>query len=584
MSDLIHITPKTILFLQALVVIGVPLLIWRFGAVPYGLARKSAGGDSSSSGGRFRWLAIHAFFPLAIVQIFAGVLLGPSVFGRMWPEGFNYLFRPELLFTINTIANIAIVLLVFIAGCETDRKTIQRSAGTLLKIGFSGVAVPWLVGILAAMLVIALYGTSLSEAVVGKSGNYTLYAIAFGLCMSVTALPILLILMRELNIMHRPIGSIALAIAGIDDMLLWLSIAIILPFAGGSSSVVMAFLVALAGGALMVGLLAFVISPYMQRLIDRAAPERFLVSCSILVLFISVLIADVSGLHAVVGAFVAGLLMPEKIRHLSNDKFDMPVNLLLMPFFFLATGLKTKFDVGDPTVWVIVAIGLTAAIAGKALGVSLPIYFLGRQSAPFATLLGILMQCKGLMEILVISVLLEKGVIGTLTFSALVLVALISNGITSPLSLWCIRKFGARAYEAQGDLAPPTTVEVHEEAAVAAQPTTAILRFGEEIGDVPISKTDVVIGRHSTDDVSVNDIRVSRKHARLKLTDAGEFELVNQTAVRSEPNPVLVNGTQVERAILKDGDVVSLGGVDFTFLAPRGGSAMLDDKMAAAAK
>ena len=553
MASLLHVTPRSLLFLQATVVIGVPLLIWRFAAVPVGIGRSASGRRALT------WFSISTVFPLAVVQIFAGVLLGPSIFKQVWPDGYDFLFRQEVRHTIETIANIAIVLLVFIAGCETDRAMLKRSAGTLLKIGASGVFVPWIVGTVAAFGIVALFHT---PRVVGTLGNPVLFAVAFGLCMSVTALPILLILCREMGILQQPIGSIALAVAGIDDILLWLSIAIIMPFATAGSSLFASFLLALGGGATLIVVLAFVISPYMDWLIKKEAPERFLMSATILVLFMSVLTADLIGLHAVVGAFVAGMLLPSKVRHMSNDRLDVPVNLILMPFFFLATGLRTEFSFTDPTVWSLVAIGLTATLVGKLLGVSLPVYLSG-QSWPFSTMLGILMQCKGLMEILVITVMRERGIVGDLTFSALVLVAMISNAITSPLALTWIRLFGRDAYEARGNLAAATTVSILEPAKPVTLSRYPVLSFGGDIGDVPIAKNGVVIGRHSEDDVRINDISVSRRHARLQPTGDGRFEIVNQTAVRSEPNPIWVNGVEVEHAPVAFGDVVKLGGVSF---------------------
>ena len=553
LPSLLHVTPRSLLFLQATVVIGVPLLIWRFVAVPVGIGRNARGRRALT------WFSISTVFPLAVVQIFAGVLLGPSVFKQVWPDGYNFLFRLEVRHTIETIANIAIVLLVFIAGCETDRAMLKRSAGTLLKIGAAGVFVPWAVGIAAAFAIIALFHT---PSVIGTH-NPVLFAVAFGLCMSVTALPILLILCREMGILQHPIGTIALAVAGIDDILLWLSIACIMPFATVGASLFASFMLALGGGLLLVVVLAFVITPYMEWLIKKEAPERFLMSVTILVLFMSVLTADLIGLHAVVGAFVAGLLLPSKVRHMSNDRLDVPVNLILMPFFFLATGLRTEFSFTDPTVWSIVAIGLVATLSGKLLGVSLPMYLSG-QSGPFSTMLGILMQCKGLMEILVITVFRERGIVGDLTFSALVLVAMISNAITSPLALTWIRVYGRLAYDARGNLAASTTVSTLEPAKPVTQSRYPVLSFGGEIGDVPIAKNGVVIGRHTEDDIRINDISVSRRHARLQPTGDGRFEIINQTAVRSEPNPIYVNGVEVEHSPVAYGDVVKLGGVSFT--------------------
>jgi hypothetical protein len=236
---------------------------------------------------------------------------------------------------------------------------------------------------------------------------------------------------------------------------------------------------------------------------------------------------------------------------------------------FLATGLKTTFSFADPVVWTIVLVAFLVCIGGKLLGVTVPARMSGQTTA-FSVTLGVLMQCKGLMEIVVVTILFQKGVIGPATFSALVLVALISTALTAPASRMCVRYFGPSATEAtelpagqgfgEAGVVPSATV------AATAQPRTLpTLVFADPLGSILMPKSEVIIGRHSSDDIALTDVRVSRHHARLHLASNGRYVIVNQTAVRSEPNPILVNGKAREEAELADGDVVSIGGVQFTF-------------------
>lgn len=527
------LSQKVILFLQALVVIGLPIILWRY-------------------------LQLHRFFPLAIVQIFAGIALGPSIFGAIAPDAFEFLFRREVLAGVDTLANIALVMFVFLAGCEADRNIISKSAGMVMKIGITGVLTPWILGGVAAFL-ISTYAPV--PKVLGPIGmeNHVLYAVAFGLAMSVTALPVLVILLRELGFNTKPIGSIALAVGGIDDAILWLSLPVLLPFAQGAN-----FWNALAfaafGGVATVLLVKYVVTPFLDKLLKEDAPERFLMSAVILVLFLSAAITEVTGLHAVLGAFIAGLMIPDKLRHLAQDKFDVPVALLLLPFFFLSTGLKTSFAFGDPTIWLIVTIAMVVCVGGKVLGVTIPALLSG-QSVGFALTLGALMQCKGLMEIVVVTILFQKGIIGETTFSALVLTALISTAITAPLARAAYQRFGESATRTTGEQFAETTVEAAD--VHGATHAFGVLDFGGGRGRIAILKGDVVIGRHSNDDIRVNNVAVSRHHARMTALPNGRFEIRNQTAVRSEPNPMLVNGQAKETAIVGPGDTVSLGGIDF---------------------
>jgi Kef-type K+ transport system membrane component KefB len=557
---------KFLLLLQVLAVVGIPLVLWHYC--------------------NFRKL-----FPLAIIQIFVGILLGGSIFGVIAPDAFKYLFglsdpnNAKLGITVGAgvtaLAQIAVVLFVFLAGCEADRGVVQNAARMILKIGVTGVFTPWALGSIAAFFIAGRYANVSGSQVLGVRGE-ALYAIAFGLCMAVTALPVLVIVLRELGFNSKPIGSVALAVGGVDDGLLWLSLAIILPLAPAgfatnslfNAASLYAFLFAIGGGVLAILAIIYAVNPILNRLIVRAQPERMLMSMVVLAIFAIGALTELTGLHAVFGAFFVGLLIPEKLRHMAQDRFDVPVSLLLLPFFFLATGLKTKFEFGNPELWYVFGIAMAVCITGKFLGVTLPTYWSG-QSLPFSITLGTLMQCKGLMEIVVVTLLYERGVFGQSTFTALILVALVSTAITVPLSKLAQWYFGEAATqtreEEKVEVSVPTVPELppaEQAGAVVAQNAEvqgATLDFDHSLGKVAVTNSDVVIGRHKDDAIRVNDVRVSRGHARLQKLGENIYEITNLTASRSEPNPITINGEAKDRAILKDGDVVSLNGVNFTF-------------------
>lgn len=549
--------PKFILLLQILVVVGVPLILWRY-------------------------LGLRRAFPLAIIQIFIGIMLGESIFGAVAPDAFGYLFGPPAVkLGVGTLAQVAVVLFVFLAGCEADRSIVNNAAGMILKIGVTGVFTPWILGGIAAFALAGYYGNITGSTVVGMRGN-VLYAIAFGLCMAVTALPVLVIVLRELGFNQKPIGTVALAVGGVDDGLLWLSLALILPLAPLgvatqsfiSLTTLIAFLFAIGGGIVVGLLIHFAINPVLRSLIAQQSPERTLMSAVIIAVFLCSAITELTGLHAVFGAFLLGLLMPEKLRHMAQDRFDVPVSLLLLPFFFLATGLKTKFEFGNSEMWFVFAIAMIVCMSGKFLGVTIPSYLSG-QSLPFSITLGTLMQCKGLMEIVVVTLLYERGVFGQSTFTALILVALVSTAITAPLSKLAQWYFGDAATQTREkekiDVSVPIVPDLPKDEQAGevvgqrAKVEGASLDFENAIGKVAVTSPDVVIGRHKDDGIRVNDVRVSRGHARLKQLGDGTYEITNLTATRSEPNPVTVNGVEQERAILHNGDIVSLNGVNFKF-------------------
>ena len=528
---------KVVLFLQVLLVVGLPMLLWG----PFHLGR---------------------LMPLPIIQILAGIMLGPSIFGAVAPDAFQFFFRKEVLYGVETLANVALVLFVFLAGCELDRGILRRSAGTVARIGVTGVTLTWSAGSLAAWLLLNYYG---APGIIGKSENVPLFVAAFGLCMAVTALPVLVIVLRELGFNQKPIGTIALAVGAVDDAILWSALAVVLPFAAGSGSPLRSFLLAVSGGILTIVVLAYIIAPILERMIRNEVTERVLLSCAILVLFLAAAFNESTQLHAAIGAFMAGLLLPEKLRHMAQDRLDTPVTLLLLPFLFLATGLKTSFSFQDPAVWIVVAVAISVAVSGKFIGVVFASYS-GGMGLPFAVTLGTVLQCKGLMEIVVVTILYQRDVIGSVTFSALVLMALITTAMTVPLSRLSVRVFGDRATtpEDRAATAPIAAGSATPTAApaVAGGPalvmddgTTFALHEGEEF-----------IGRHSENDIRIPDVRVSRRHARI-VGMGGHYELHNLTAVRSEPNPILINSVEREHAHLSDGDVISLGGVKLRFKA-----------------
>ncbi|MGJ4949962.1 cation:proton antiporter domain-containing protein [Bradyrhizobium sp. HKCCYLS20291] len=527
---MLHFDPKVILFLQVVVVVGLPLVIWG----PLRLGR---------------------LFPLPIVQILAGMALGPSAFGLVAPEAFKFLFRGDVLAGIDTLSSMALVLFVFLAGCELDRQILRAAAGKVLSVGLAGVMVPWLAGTAAAWLML----TSLNGPdILGASVSPWLFSVAFGLCMAVTALPVLVVILRELGFNEKPIGTVALAVGGVDDALLWSSLTILLPFAAGTTGTALqSFLVAAAGAVTTILLLSLVIAPALQRIIERDAPERMLVSSAIIVLFAFAALNEATQLHSAIGAFLTGLLLPDKVRHLCQDRFDAPVTLLLLPFLFLSTGLHTDFNFSNGALWSVAALAMIGGIGAKFLGIAIPTRLTG-ESWAFSITLGTLMQCKGLMEIVVVTILYQKGVFGQATFSALIMIALISTATTVPLARLCARQWGnaatASAWSAALDMG----------AAPASTGPSPRLVFIEGGGIVPITKADAVIGRHSQDDIRIPDVRVSRHHARL-TSDKGMYEIHNLTALRSEPNPLLVNGQQRERAELFDGDEISIGGVKLRF-------------------
>ena len=279
----------------------------------------------------------------------------------------------------------------------------------------------------------------------GRNPSTLLFAAAFALACAIPALPILVVLTRELGLMKGRVGQVALASAGIGDVLSWASIAVILPFSKGSG-VLEAMAIAFGAAFLNLLFLLYVATPYFKHLTETKASERVLLSVVGVTVFISGSITGIAGLHPVIGAFMAGIFLPDDIREFAVKKIDEPIQLVLMPFFFLNTGLLTTFNFSDPVVWTIFAVALVIGTGGKLLS-AVGIARSCGEDWRFGLTIGALLQTKGLMAIVVMTIFAKELVVSQTTFSACVFMALVSTGITMPLVRFLLTRFGARLHE-----------------------------------------------------------------------------------------------------------------------------------------
>lgn len=408
--------PKAILLIGASLIVLIPFLLW--------------------------WvLRLQKIFPLAVIQIFTGIALGPTILGAIAPDLQHFLFSGKVVDGIKALATISVCLFAFLAGTEADRDVIRNAGRTVASIGLGSFVLTWIVGVLAAYHL----GRSL-PALLGPKADLALFAVAFGLCSAVPALPVLAAIMGELQLNRRRIGAVALASAGIGDALLWGALAVILPFAAGGDALAWSLFVALAGGIGAFALCQWVITPVLNHAIATKAPERVHMIIVGVAIFVCSAMTEATGLHAVLGAFLVGVLLPDSVRHMAADKLDMPTSMLLLPFFFLDTGLIAKITVSNVLIWQTFAIGMIICLPVKLLA-TLLVGRLSGENTAFSLLAGILLQTKGLMELVIVKVFYDVGVVSEPTYSALVLVALASTSLTMPLTKLLLGTWGTRIDE-----------------------------------------------------------------------------------------------------------------------------------------
>ena len=376
-------------FLAAIVVIfTIPYLIWRLGRTDY-------------------WA------PLVVVQIVMGVLLGPGVLGAAFPDYYQLVFTPPAIQALNGIAWWAVMLFVFVAGIELDLGAAWKHRRESTITASLALGSPLLFGCLAALVISG-------DGWMGQAARSWQFVLGVGMACAVTSLPVLILLMEKLEIFRQPIGQRILRYASMDDVAIWGVLALIL--------MDWTRIERQAGFLVAFGFAAWGFHRLMRRL-----PERDRWYSSLVWLAVCGLGADWSGLHYMVGAFLAGAVMDS--RWFDQEKMDRlrhNVLLAMMPVYFVSTGLRTNWSVGGQAVFLVAGLLLVASVAGKLIGTRVAGTILGWKPGE-ASLVGWLLQTKALIMIVFANVLLDKGIITSEMFTALLLMAVGSTMLTVPV-------------------------------------------------------------------------------------------------------------------------------------------------------
>jgi Kef-type K+ transport system membrane component KefB len=381
----------TELFLVAMLIIfTVPYLVWRVGRTDH-------------------------YAPLVVVQIIGGVLLGPGILGAAFPDYYAAIFTKDVITALNGIAWWAVMMFVWVAGIELDiGEAWARRRETGVTAGLA-LAVPLATGSLAAAVMLQL-GTGWA----GDKGATWQVIVGIGMACAVTALPILVLFLEKLEILRQPLGQRVLRYASLDDIAIWGVLALILldwTRVGRQG----AFLV-------LFGIAAIAIRKLMA-----AIPERDRWYVGLIWLAACGFAADWAGLHFMVGAFLSGAVLDHKwFGHDRMDQFRNIVLLTIMPVFFLSTGLRTSWSVGGITVFAAAALLLAAAVGGKLLGIHMAGRILKWEKGE-ASIIGWLLQTKALIMIIFVNILLDKAIITSATFTALLMMAIASTMLTVPI-------------------------------------------------------------------------------------------------------------------------------------------------------
>ena len=369
--------------------------------------------------------------PLVIGEILAGVALGPSLLGLLPGDLSQRIFPVEARPFLSVVAQVGLLLFMFLIGWEFSPRLLARRRGTAAAVSLGSIALSFGLGVLLALV---LYERHAS--VGGRRVGVVAFALFLGVAMSITAFPVLARILAERGLAGTRVGAIALVSAAIDDVVAWCLLALVAAVAtahGPADFVQMLLLLA----AYLVVLIS-VVRPMLARLVRRWAGVR---SPQLLLVVVVALVFGSSyattwiGLHAIFGAFVLGLIMPREpaapLRELVRRPLDN-VSLVLLPVFFIVTGLSVDIGALTPTNYVELAAIVLVACAGKLVGAVVPAVSLG-MSWRDAGVLGILVNTRGLTELIVLNVGVQLAVLDGQMFTMMVVMALVTTALAGPL-------------------------------------------------------------------------------------------------------------------------------------------------------
>lgn len=382
-------TTTEIFLIAMLLIFSIPYLIWRVCKTDY-------------------------YAPLVVVQIIAGILLGPGVLGSAFPDYYQFVFNPAVIQSLNGIAWWAVMIFVMIAGIELDlvqawEHRFESGVTAGLALGM-----PLLFGSAVALGMLGYVGW------MGPGAQSWQFVLGVGMACAVTALPILILLMEKLEILRQPIGQRILRYASVDDIAIWGVLALIM--------------LDWERVTRQIGfLLVFAVVTILFRRVMAWLEERDRWYVGLIWLAACSLGADWAGLHFMVGAFLAGAVMDA--HWFNQEKMDLMrhhVLLAIMPVFFLSTGLRTNWAMGGSVVFIVAAVLLVASVSGKLIGIQLAGKILKWEKGE-ASIIGWLLQTKALIMIIFVNILLDKKIITSETFTALLLMAIASTMLTVPI-------------------------------------------------------------------------------------------------------------------------------------------------------
>ncbi|UQD55354.1 cation:proton antiporter [Flavobacterium sp. K5-23] len=376
----------------------------------------------------FGWIFKKISQPTVIGEIIAGIVLGPSLLGMYFPEFSAALFPVESLGNLKFLSQIGLILFMFVIGMELDIKVLKNKANEAIVISHASIVIPFALGIGLSYFV---YNRFAPEGV-----EFLSFSLFMGIAMSITAFPVLARIVQERGIHKTRLGAIVITCAAADDITAWCLLAVVIAIVKAGDFVSSLYVISLA--LIYVITMIFIVKPFLKRIGDlynsKESLSKPVLAIFFLFLILSSYATEVIGIHALFGAFMMGSIMPDisKFRLIFIEKVEDVSVILLLPLFFVYTGLKTEIGlINDIYLLKVTGAIILVAVVGKFLGSALAARFVG-QSWKDSMTIGALMNTRGLMELIVLNIGLELKVLTPEVFTMMVIMALVTTFMTGP--------------------------------------------------------------------------------------------------------------------------------------------------------
>ncbi len=362
-------------------------------------------------------------------EIIAGIFLGPSILGWLFPELSALIFPHDSLISLQFLSQIGLAFFMFVIGMELDLSKLQNKTQDAVIISHASIIFPFFLGACLSYFIFLDLAP--------QNVSFVSFTLFLGIAMSITAFPVLARILKERGLTRTPLGVLTITCAAADDVTAWCLLAAVIAIVKAGSIASALFTIGLTVVYLV--FMFIVLKPWLQKSSEKhmvgESIDKTTIALSFFVLLLSAYFTEIIGIHALFGAFIAGVIMPDNVRFkaILIDKIEDVSTILLLPIFFAFTGLRTQIGlINSGYLWLLCGLIILVAIIGKFGGSALTARIVGR-SWHDSLSIGALMNTRGLMELVVLNIGYDLGVLGPEIFSIMVLMALCTTFLTGPL-------------------------------------------------------------------------------------------------------------------------------------------------------